>query len=274
MLAHRPTQASPKDRLLGQWQHQGRRPLRRRAAPVQATGSTFGHSFRVTTFGESHGGAVGCVIDGVPPRLRITKVNSGKPPPMPPPRTAAPPAAAGPLPLYSCVCSHRQLTATLVCPGGDPVRAGSAPSRPEQDHHATQGERHMRATEWHGAGRHHDAGHAHLRGSAQQGPAERGLQRDGASIPPLARRCGMGCGNGSEELSRPVWLPLRSSLDCHLRLQMPPTTSSMASAPWRVAGARRHAKPSDAWRRVPWRRSCFSRWTGCCVSAGFKGKKG
>ncbi|EFN51482.1 hypothetical protein CHLNCDRAFT_37425 [Chlorella variabilis] len=73
MLAHRPTQASPKDRLLGQWQHQGRRPLRRRAAPVQATGSTFGHSFRVTTFGESHGGAVGCVIDGVPPRLRITK---------------------------------------------------------------------------------------------------------------------------------------------------------------------------------------------------------
>lgn len=41
---------------------------------VQATGSTFGHSFRVTTFGESHGGAVGCVVDGVPPRLQITQV--------------------------------------------------------------------------------------------------------------------------------------------------------------------------------------------------------
>lgn len=47
----------------------GRRPLQ-----VAAAGSTFGHNFRVTTFGESHGGGVGCVIDGVPPRLHITKV--------------------------------------------------------------------------------------------------------------------------------------------------------------------------------------------------------
>jgi chorismate synthase len=30
-------------------------------------GNTFGHLFRVTTFGESHGPAVGCVIDGCPP---------------------------------------------------------------------------------------------------------------------------------------------------------------------------------------------------------------
>src|SRR5258708_7351580 len=30
-------------------------------------GSTFGSAFRVTTFGESHGAAVGCVIDGCPP---------------------------------------------------------------------------------------------------------------------------------------------------------------------------------------------------------------
>ncbi len=29
--------------------------------------NTFGHAFRVTTFGESHGPAVGCVIDGCPP---------------------------------------------------------------------------------------------------------------------------------------------------------------------------------------------------------------
>lgn len=40
---------------------------------TSAHGNTFGHSFRVTTFGESHGKGVGCVIDGVPPRLPITK---------------------------------------------------------------------------------------------------------------------------------------------------------------------------------------------------------
>jgi len=33
--------------------------------------STFGRNFRVTTFGESHGGAVGVVVDGCPPRLAI-----------------------------------------------------------------------------------------------------------------------------------------------------------------------------------------------------------
>lgn len=36
-------------------------------------GNTFGHLFRVTTWGESHGGAVGVVIDGCPPRLEITE---------------------------------------------------------------------------------------------------------------------------------------------------------------------------------------------------------
>src|SRR4051794_13487068 len=35
-------------------------------------GNTFGHLFRVTTFGESHGAAVGVVIDGVPARLPLT----------------------------------------------------------------------------------------------------------------------------------------------------------------------------------------------------------
>jgi len=34
-------------------------------------GNTFGQLFRVTTFGESHGGAVGCVVDGCPPGLEI-----------------------------------------------------------------------------------------------------------------------------------------------------------------------------------------------------------
>src|SRR6202034_3456991 len=33
--------------------------------------NTFGHSFRVTTFGESHGPAIGCVIDGCPPRIAL-----------------------------------------------------------------------------------------------------------------------------------------------------------------------------------------------------------
>ncbi len=34
--------------------------------------STFGRLFRVTTFGESHGGGVGVVVDGCPPRLPLT----------------------------------------------------------------------------------------------------------------------------------------------------------------------------------------------------------
>ena len=35
-------------------------------------GNTFGQLFRITTFGESHGGAVGVVIDGCPPNISIT----------------------------------------------------------------------------------------------------------------------------------------------------------------------------------------------------------
>jgi chorismate synthase len=35
-------------------------------------GSTFGYLFRITTFGESHGGGVGVIIDGCPPRLEIS----------------------------------------------------------------------------------------------------------------------------------------------------------------------------------------------------------
>jgi len=34
--------------------------------------NTFGHLFRVTTFGESHGIAIGCVVDGCPPLLPLT----------------------------------------------------------------------------------------------------------------------------------------------------------------------------------------------------------
>src|ERR1041384_1062525 len=34
--------------------------------------NTFGHLFRVTTFGESHGVALGCVVDGCPPKIPLT----------------------------------------------------------------------------------------------------------------------------------------------------------------------------------------------------------
>jgi chorismate synthase len=34
--------------------------------------NTFGQLFRVTTFGESHGPAIGCVVDGCPPRIPLT----------------------------------------------------------------------------------------------------------------------------------------------------------------------------------------------------------
>jgi len=34
--------------------------------------NTFGHLFRVTTWGESHGPALGCVVDGCPPGLKLT----------------------------------------------------------------------------------------------------------------------------------------------------------------------------------------------------------
>lgn len=35
--------------------------------------NTFGHLFRVTTWGESHGPAIGCVVDGCPPGILITE---------------------------------------------------------------------------------------------------------------------------------------------------------------------------------------------------------
>ncbi|MEO7026423.1 MAG: chorismate synthase [Caulobacteraceae bacterium] len=37
--------------------------------------NTFGHLFRVTTWGESHGPAIGCVIDGCPPGLVLTEAD-------------------------------------------------------------------------------------------------------------------------------------------------------------------------------------------------------
>jgi chorismate synthase len=38
-------------------------------------GNTFGHLFRITTWGESHGNGVGVVVDGCPPRLELTEAD-------------------------------------------------------------------------------------------------------------------------------------------------------------------------------------------------------
>ena len=37
--------------------------------------NSFGHLFRITTWGESHGGGVGVVVDGCPPRLKLSEAD-------------------------------------------------------------------------------------------------------------------------------------------------------------------------------------------------------
>src|SRR3990167_9729379 len=41
-------------------------------------GNSFGQLFRITTFGESHGGMVGAVVDGCPPNLEISEAEIQK----------------------------------------------------------------------------------------------------------------------------------------------------------------------------------------------------
>ena len=36
------------------------------------SGNTFGKLFQVTTYGESHGRALGCIIDGCPPQIELS----------------------------------------------------------------------------------------------------------------------------------------------------------------------------------------------------------
>jgi len=38
-------------------------------------GSSFGSMFKVTTFGESHGPALGCIVDGCPPGLELSEAD-------------------------------------------------------------------------------------------------------------------------------------------------------------------------------------------------------
>ena len=39
------------------------------------SGNTFGTLFTVTTFGESHGPALGCIVDGCPPGLELAEAD-------------------------------------------------------------------------------------------------------------------------------------------------------------------------------------------------------
>src|ERR1035438_8579000 len=54
---------------LSRFDHRPLFPQARRMA------NTFGHLFRITTWGESHGGGVGVVVDGCPPRLPLTEAD-------------------------------------------------------------------------------------------------------------------------------------------------------------------------------------------------------
>ena len=45
------------------------------AAKQAMSHNSFGHLFRVTTFGESHGPAIGCVVDGCPPGIALTEAD-------------------------------------------------------------------------------------------------------------------------------------------------------------------------------------------------------
>ena len=39
------------------------------------SGNTFGKLFTITSFGESHGPALGCVVDGCPPGLELSELD-------------------------------------------------------------------------------------------------------------------------------------------------------------------------------------------------------
>src|SRR5262249_33573140 len=42
---------------------------------LRVSHNSFGHLFRFTTWGESHGPAIGCVVDGAPPRMRLAEAD-------------------------------------------------------------------------------------------------------------------------------------------------------------------------------------------------------
>ena len=190
---HRSTLSAPAAR---------RRPAHGTRLLVRALANTFGTAFRVTTFGESHGGGVGCVVDGVPPRMHLSTPElqaRG--------RQARAWVAAACRNGFHTVWWCRTLRAWP--PGGvsgltsllSSVRAGPPAPGAEPHHNATQRGGHVRdplrrvgkaSSGAHGtrvcslspsplrrpdAGR-PNAGDAHCGAGAEQGPAEWGLQRD------------------------------------------------------------------------------------------------
>src|ERR1700710_651364 len=46
-----------------------------RSLYAPAMSSQFGHAFRISTWGESHGGGVGVVVDGCPPRIALSEAD-------------------------------------------------------------------------------------------------------------------------------------------------------------------------------------------------------
>src|SRR5207244_4849829 len=51
-------------------------PVKSRHTPIPTmSGSTFGTLFRITNFGESHGPAIGCVVDGCPPGMELSEAD-------------------------------------------------------------------------------------------------------------------------------------------------------------------------------------------------------
>ncbi len=52
--------------------HRSKRPA---TGSEHVSGNTFGHLFRVTTFGESHGYALGCIVDGCPPGMELSEAD-------------------------------------------------------------------------------------------------------------------------------------------------------------------------------------------------------
>ena len=89
--------------------------------------NTFGHLFRVTTFGESHGPALGCVVDGCPPMIPL---DGGRHPGRPRPAPAGPVAFhhAAARARRRCRSSPASLS-TSDRPAGDDRHADRAPHR-------------------------------------------------------------------------------------------------------------------------------------------------
>ena len=65
----------PLDGVGHEGRHKAKKNVHRERLMVHAMSSSFGRCFRVTTFGESHGSGVGCVVDGCPPALSISRVD-------------------------------------------------------------------------------------------------------------------------------------------------------------------------------------------------------